>query len=406
MSSPRSRSGGSADLDRVQAEEQVLAEAARRRPPRGGRRWSPRGSARPPCRVREEPSALELSGLEDPQELGLLARGHVGDLVEEERAAVGELEASDAVRARVGEGALDVAEELALEDALGDAAGVQRHERPRGAARGGVEGARDDALAGPVLPDDEDVRVGGPDALDHLEHRAHRRRLRDHLRLAVAGAGSGSRPRAAARWRSARPSAIWVRSVVSRRVLSHGFWTKSRAPRRIASTARSTVPQAVMTMTGSVGSSSLDPREQVEPLLPRRRVARVVQVDQHRVEVARLERRRARRPASDAVSHSKPFALEQQAQGLEHVALVVGDQDPVGRGGVVCFTVRERATAEAGTGGFHGVNLTRISHSVRRAAIGSSRVARRAGTQQAASATTHSTAAMAAYVSGSLGPTS
>jgi len=63
---------------------------------------------------------------------------------------------------------------------------------------------------------------------------------------------------ASRRWprRSAWPRAIWVRSVVRRRVLSQGFWTKSRAPRRIASTARSTVPQAVITMTGRSSSSS------------------------------------------------------------------------------------------------------------------------------------------------------
>ncbi len=38
------------------------------------------------------------------------------------------------------------------------------------------------------------------------------------------------------------------------RAFSHGFWTKSRAPRRIASTASSTLPQAVITTTGSVAS--------------------------------------------------------------------------------------------------------------------------------------------------------
>ncbi len=54
--------------------------------------------------------------------------------------------------------------------------------------------------------------------------------------------------------RSAWLNSICVRTIASRRALSHGFWMKSRAPRRIASTATSTLPQAVITTTGSVGS--------------------------------------------------------------------------------------------------------------------------------------------------------
>ena len=56
--------------------------------------------------------------------------------------------------------------------------------------------------------------------------------------------------------RSAWASSTCARSVAARRALSHGFSTKSRAPRLIASTATSTLPHAVMTTTGSVGSSA------------------------------------------------------------------------------------------------------------------------------------------------------
>ena len=52
--------------------------------------------------------------------------------------------------------------------------------------------------------------------------------------------------------RSALASSTCVRTIASSRALSHGFWMKSRAPRRIASTATSTLPQAVMTTIGSV----------------------------------------------------------------------------------------------------------------------------------------------------------
>ena len=125
--------------------------------------------------------------------------------------------------------------------------------------------------------------------------------------------------------RSAWLSSICVRRIASSRALSHGFWMKSRAPRRIASTATSTLPQAVITTTGSVGSSALDPREQVEAFLARGRVARVVQVDQGDVELARFERRehagRRRRGLE-----LEPFRLEQQAQRFEDVGLIVGDE--------------------------------------------------------------------------------
>ena len=84
------------DLDRVQAEQQVLPE------PAGadlvvqlgvGRRDDPDVDA--PRARRSEP--LELAGLDDAQQLGLLAERDVGDLVEEQRALVGQLEAPDAI---------------------------------------------------------------------------------------------------------------------------------------------------------------------------------------------------------------------------------------------------------------------------------------------------------------------
>ncbi len=73
------------------------------------------------------------------------------DLVEQQRAALGQLEAADPVGARVGEGALHVAEHLALEQAFGEPAEVHGHQRPRRAGRGGVEPLRHDLLAGAVL---------------------------------------------------------------------------------------------------------------------------------------------------------------------------------------------------------------------------------------------------------------
>ena len=111
---------GQMDLHRVEAEEQVFAEVARR----GlfvqlGIGGGENAHVDAPRLRRADP--LQFAGLEHAQQLGLLAHGDVGDLVEKQRAAVGQFEAADAVGARVGECAFDVAEDFALEGALGQA---------------------------------------------------------------------------------------------------------------------------------------------------------------------------------------------------------------------------------------------------------------------------------------------
>ncbi len=77
--------------------------------------------------------AADLALLEDPQQLDLHAGRDVADLVEQQRAAVGRLEQADPVLRSARERAARVAEELALEERLGDRAAVDGDERPRGA---------------------------------------------------------------------------------------------------------------------------------------------------------------------------------------------------------------------------------------------------------------------------------
>ena len=243
-----------ADLDGVQAEEQILAEAALG--DFGVEVGIGRGEDADVHAARlRGADALELAGLERAQQLGLQVLRDVGDLVEEQRAAVGHFEAADAVALGVGERALDVAEQLAFEDALGQAAGVHRDQRTRGAQRDGVQRLRDQSLAGAVFAGDEDVGVGRADARDHVEHRAHGRRFARSVAESARRAARGSRPPAAgpcaARGRVRSASC----RIAESRALSHGFWMKSRAPRRMASTASSTQPHAVITITGSVVSS-------------------------------------------------------------------------------------------------------------------------------------------------------
>src|SRR5690606_8281616 len=78
-----------------------------------------------------EPPDLAL--LEGAQELDLERGRHLAELVEEECAAGGRLEEAGLVTLGAGEGASTVAEELGLEQRLGDRAAVERDERLVGA---------------------------------------------------------------------------------------------------------------------------------------------------------------------------------------------------------------------------------------------------------------------------------
>ncbi len=78
---------------------------------------------------------LELALLQHPQQLHLHVQGDVANLVQEERAAVRQLHPARLARGRPGEGALLVAEQLALQQRLRQRRAVQLHEGPR--ARGG-----------------------------------------------------------------------------------------------------------------------------------------------------------------------------------------------------------------------------------------------------------------------------
>ena len=137
-------------MNTVEAVEQVLAEPARRATSAlevavgGGdeadvdleRRWSP-------------PTRSNSPLLQHAQELGLHGRRQLADLVEEERAAVGQLEAPGLLAVGAGEGAALVAEQLALEQRLGQRRAVERDEGAVG-ARAGVMDRRGRATSLPV----------------------------------------------------------------------------------------------------------------------------------------------------------------------------------------------------------------------------------------------------------------
>ena len=146
------------------------------------------------------PDSLERLFLQQPQYLGLHGQRCVADLVEEQRAAVALLELADAAAVGAGEGALLVAEQLALQQRLGDGGAVQRQERrlrPRPVV---VDGAGDELLAGAALAGDQDRDVLRGDAADGLVDLTHRRAaaedraIRVGIRLGLGDHRRGAHP--------------------------------------------------------------------------------------------------------------------------------------------------------------------------------------------------------------------
>ncbi|MBP1637187.1 MAG: hypothetical protein H6Q10_3761 [Acidobacteria bacterium] len=109
---------------------------------------------------------LQFARLEEPQEQALHPQRHLADLVEEDRALVGELELALLVAVRAGEAALHVAEQLGLEERLRQPRAVDGHERPVHARARAVDAERHQLLAGPALARHQHLRVGPGDALD------------------------------------------------------------------------------------------------------------------------------------------------------------------------------------------------------------------------------------------------
>ena len=78
--------------------------------------------------VRVPPSRSISRSCRARSSLAWRSSAQLADLVEEERAAVGQLELPELARVRAGEGALLVAEQLGLDQGVGDRGAVDRHE--------------------------------------------------------------------------------------------------------------------------------------------------------------------------------------------------------------------------------------------------------------------------------------
>ena len=125
--------------------------------------------------VRVPPDPLEFVLLQNAQQLGLKRQGNFGDFVEEQRAAVGQLEAALALHRRAGEGAFFVAEEFALEEVFRHGGAVDLDIGLVLAQAFFVQRAGDDFLARAAFALDQHGGIGRGDLQDPFLHSIHLR---------------------------------------------------------------------------------------------------------------------------------------------------------------------------------------------------------------------------------------
>ena len=130
--------------------------------------------------------ALERPLLQESQQLGLQARRHLADFVEEQRAALGHLDAPRLIADGAGEGALGVAEELAGQKLLGEGGAVDRYEGALAPRAFQVHRPREHALPGSVLAAEQQGDVRLRCAVNHLQDGVHR--PRESVERSVSGA--------------------------------------------------------------------------------------------------------------------------------------------------------------------------------------------------------------------------
>ncbi|KAF1053168.1 MAG: hypothetical protein GAK43_01545 [Stenotrophomonas maltophilia] len=138
---------------------------------------------------------LEGALLQHAQQLDLQRQRHVADLVEEQGAAVGQLETPGAAGNGASEGTLLVAEQLAFQQLCRNRPAVDRDERRFAALGVIVQVARHHFLAGPGLTEDQHAGVGIGDLLHHLPHlldgTAGTDQAAEQVRFALATAFAG-----------------------------------------------------------------------------------------------------------------------------------------------------------------------------------------------------------------------
>ena len=133
-----------------------------------------------------------LAGLERAEEVALHAWRHVGDLVEEQRAPMGDLEQPGARAIRPGERPALVAEQLALEQGFGEAGAVDGDELAVAPGAAGVDQPGGQLLAGPRLAVDDHRLARGHDLVEPRVHLLHGGGGADDAVVGLAAHGLGA----------------------------------------------------------------------------------------------------------------------------------------------------------------------------------------------------------------------
>ena len=131
--------------------------------------------------------AVEVPVRQHPQQARLQVKRHVTNFVEEQRTAVGLLEAAPARSLRASEGPAFVTEEFALQQILRDRCGVDGHKGAIGTRRMFVQCARHQLFARTRFAGDEHRHMALRQASDGAEHILHGRGLAQHLGGLIAG---------------------------------------------------------------------------------------------------------------------------------------------------------------------------------------------------------------------------
>ena len=127
------------------------------------------------------PHPFEGLVLQHAQQLDLYVLADLTDLVQEDRAHVGQLEASPLAGHRSGERPPFVAEQLAFQKGFGEGGAVHLDQRLVLARGIVVEGVGDHLLADPALPGYQDRSPAGGDLLHDFEDLLHRLALADDV---------------------------------------------------------------------------------------------------------------------------------------------------------------------------------------------------------------------------------
>ncbi len=178
MSSVRCRRLGQQNLERVDAEHQVLAKLARLdhvvQPAMRGA-----DKAHIDCERIVLAHPTNLAAFEHAEQLGLHRLGQLADLVQKHRPAVGHFEQPDAMLVGPRETSFAMAEQLAFDEVLRQRPAIDRHERLIGPQALLVEGSGDEFLAGPGFAEDQHARMCRGHFGDKLADAIHVRRIAD-----------------------------------------------------------------------------------------------------------------------------------------------------------------------------------------------------------------------------------